>query len=91
MQELLLKVWKQEQCTVIFVTHDVEEAVFLAERICVFKASPGRIFSDRRIPFEQPRKLELKQETRFAEEYKRHLALIGEAMGLVSTKEGPTD
>ena len=43
MQELLTSVWEREKLTVIFVTHDVEEAVFLSDRIFVMASNPGRI------------------------------------------------
>jgi NitT/TauT family transport system ATP-binding protein len=44
--------------TVILVTHDLKEAVFLADRVLVMSSRPGRILADRRIPFERPRRLE---------------------------------
>lgn len=43
MQELLLGIWEKSKCTVIFVTHDVEEAIFLADRIIVLTARPARV------------------------------------------------
>jgi ABC-type nitrate/sulfonate/bicarbonate transport system ATPase subunit len=43
MQELLLKLWDAERKTVLFITHDIEEAILLADRICIMTARPGRI------------------------------------------------
>lgn len=43
MQQLLLDIWKREKTTIIFITHDIEEAIFLSQRIYVMKSHPGRI------------------------------------------------
>lgn len=43
MQQLLLKIWKKEKTTIFFITHDIDEAIFLSQRIYVMKAHPGRI------------------------------------------------
>lgn len=65
MQQLLLKVWDETASTVLFVTHDVEEAIYLADRIFVMSAHPGTIVEDLQVPFDRPRSLELKQRNEF--------------------------
>ena len=55
MQESLLKVWSEFYTTVLFVTHDVDEAVFLADRILVMGAGPGRLVADITVDLSRPR------------------------------------
>ena len=50
MQDLLVKLWREVQATVLFVTHSVEEAVYLGDRVFVMATTPGRIAGDIRIP-----------------------------------------
>ncbi len=59
MQELLLSIWERDQRTVLFVTHDVEEAVFMADRVIVMSRPPGRILADVAIALPRPRSYEL--------------------------------
>jgi ABC-type nitrate/sulfonate/bicarbonate transport system ATPase subunit len=65
MQQLLLKVWDETASTILFVTHDVEEAVYLADRIFIMSAHPGTIVEDVQVPFDRPRDLSLKQRNEF--------------------------
>jgi NitT/TauT family transport system ATP-binding protein len=58
MQELLTRIWQQERTTVLFVTHDVDEALFLADRVLIMSTRPGRIEEDLAVPFERPRTFE---------------------------------
>jgi NitT/TauT family transport system ATP-binding protein len=65
MQQLLLRVWHETASTILFVTHDVEEAIFLADRIFIMSAHPGTIVEDVQVPFDRPRDLDLKQRNEF--------------------------
>ena len=65
MQQLLLKMWEETASTILFVTHDVEEAVYLADRIFIMSAHPGTIIEDVQVPFDRPRDLSLKQRNEF--------------------------
>jgi NitT/TauT family transport system ATP-binding protein len=67
MQQLLLKIWDETACTILFVTHDVEEAVYLADRIFIMSSHPGTIVEDVQVPFDRPRDLELKEKNEFHE------------------------
>ena len=55
LQEELLDLWQRTKLTVIFVTHAIEEAIFLADRVVVMSPGPGRIESDHRITLPRPR------------------------------------
>jgi NitT/TauT family transport system ATP-binding protein len=69
MQELMLRLHAHEGTTVLFVTHDVEEAIYLSSRVLVFSARPGRIVRDLEVPFGQSseRRPELKLTREFTE------------------------
>jgi NitT/TauT family transport system ATP-binding protein len=58
MQELLLSVWQQLRTTVVFVTHDIDEAILLADTIYVMSARPGRLQSRIEVPLGRPRTIE---------------------------------
>jgi len=71
MQQLLLEIWSRIRTTVVFVTHDIDEALFLADRILVMSARPGRIIEDRPLDFARPRDAELVTSPEFTA-LKRH-------------------
>jgi NitT/TauT family transport system ATP-binding protein len=59
MQESLLDIWKKFGTTVVFVTHDVDEAVFLADRVLIMSAAPGRIIEDVTVGLPRPRSTDM--------------------------------
>ncbi len=72
MQQLLLQVWGNSKKTVVFVTHDIDEAILLADRIYVMGARPGRIKEILDVPIERPRSLDVVMEPEFIR-MKRHI------------------
>jgi NitT/TauT family transport system ATP-binding protein len=67
MQAELLKIWAQARKTVVFITHQINEAVYLADRVVVMSARPGQVKSVLPIPFGRPRTLTLKRDPQFLE------------------------
>lgn len=65
MQEMLLAIWERDRKTVLFVTHDIEEAIFLGTRVVVMSARPGRIKADIPVPLPHPRSYKLKTTAEF--------------------------
>jgi NitT/TauT family transport system ATP-binding protein len=56
----LLEVWEQERKTVLFITHDVDEAVFLSDRVYVMSARPGHIIDEVAVGLPRPRRSEVR-------------------------------
>lgn len=81
MQELLLEVWTRIRTTVVFVTHDIDEALFLADRILVMSPRPGRFIEELRLDFPRPRQAELLASPAFAQ-------LKGHCLALLRHEEG---
>lgn len=65
MQELLLDIWRKEKTTIIFITHDIEEAIFLSQRVYVMQKAPGRIVQMFDIPLPVERTSEIKDTEQF--------------------------
>jgi ABC-type nitrate/sulfonate/bicarbonate transport system ATPase subunit len=65
MQDQLSRLWEEKRKTVILVTHDVEEAIYLADRVVVFTPRPGRIQAEVGVDLPRPRSIE----TRFSPEF----------------------
>lgn len=81
LQKQTLEIWERERKTVLFVTHDLEEAILMADRVVVFGANPGRIIHVEPIGFARPRDFgSLRTEPEFAEVWSRLWALLSPQM-----------
>lgn len=65
MQKWLLSIWEKERKSILFITHNIEEALFLSDRIYLLSPRPGKIIKELHIPFPRPRKEELLVEDSF--------------------------
>ena len=72
MQEEVMRLWARTRKTIVFVTHDIEEAVYLGDRVVVLTARPGRIREEVAIDLPRPRELEIKKSAR-VHEYRNHV------------------
>jgi NitT/TauT family transport system ATP-binding protein len=81
MQELLLRIWEESASTILFVTHDVDEAIYLADHIYVLCARPGTIIEDVPVPLGRPRDASMKQQKDFHELQQHVLACLRRAPG----------
>ncbi len=86
MQELLLRVWEQHHQTVLFITHDIEEALLLADRVCVMTARPGRIKKSIDVRIPRPRAIEVTTSSEFNTLRREVLALIREESELAAAQ-----
>jgi NitT/TauT family transport system ATP-binding protein len=84
MQAELLRIWNAARKTVVFVTHQIEEAVYLSDRVVVMSARPGRILADIRIDLPRPRGLEVKRSAEFT-------AYAAQTWKLLSSQPAATD
>jgi NitT/TauT family transport system ATP-binding protein len=78
MQEILTNMWQQFEISVLFVTHDIEEAIFLSDKIYVMTARPGRIKAEIAVPLARPRTAEMTSSLPFMDMVQRLKALIRE-------------
>jgi NitT/TauT family transport system ATP-binding protein len=76
MQAELLRIWNETHKTVLFITHQIDEAVYLSDRVIVMSARPGRIIADVAIDIPRPRGLAVKRTPRFHEYSDQIWALI---------------
>lgn len=65
--QTLQELWLNRKSTVLLVTHDLREAAYLANRICVMSARPGRILEDRQVTFQRPRPIDVTFEAEFVQ------------------------
>ncbi|MDE3077746.1 MAG: ABC transporter ATP-binding protein, partial [Chloroflexota bacterium] len=63
----LLRIWERDRKTILFVTHDIDEAIFLADRVVVMSASPGRILQVLDVDLPRPRSFDVRNAPRFTE------------------------
>ena len=76
MQENLLQIWGEFGITVIFVTHDIDEAVFLADRVVVMSASPGKLIADIKVELPRPRDASMVTSSEYVSTKKKCMDLI---------------
>ncbi len=81
MQELLLDIWQKTPKTILFVTHDIDEALFLGSRVYVMTARPGRLRAEVSVALPRPRTLEITTSEEFVAIKRRVLAMIREEAG----------
>lgn len=86
--QIMQDLWLSKKLTVLLVTHDLREAGFLANRICVMSARPGRILDDRIVDLPRPRTIEMTFEPDFVALNQRLRAMIVEARAATTTATG---
>ena len=89
MQELLVKIWEHSNKTVLFVTHDIDEAIFLGDHVYVMSARPGRMIDRVEVNIERPRNIDIQTSDKFINLKRKVMKLLhGEVqktMGSVKT------
>jgi NitT/TauT family transport system ATP-binding protein len=81
MQVELIRIWTQARKTVIFITHQIDEAIFLSDRVVVMSARPGTIIADITIDLPRPRDLDLKRTPEFVAYEDQIWRLIAKQLG----------
>jgi NitT/TauT family transport system ATP-binding protein len=77
LQDELLRIWEQTRNTIVFITHSIDEALVMADRVLVFTAQPGQIKAVVDVPFERPRSfLQARSDPAFAELFQEIWALL---------------
>ena len=78
MQELLLRIWENSHKTVLFITHDIDEAIFLGDRVYVMTARPGRIKEMVAVDIDRPRSVDVLTSSEFIALKRRIMTLVHE-------------
>jgi NitT/TauT family transport system ATP-binding protein len=91
MGELLLDIWQKTLKTILFVTHDIEEALFLGDRVYVMTARPGRFRAEVSLALPRPRTLEVTTSEEFVDAKRRVLAMIREETAKTMSLGGTED
>lgn len=78
LQEELLRLWQADRRTVLFVTHSLEEAILLGDRILVMSARPGKLVADFKVPFPRPRTAEIRGTAEFADLHEQMWSILRE-------------
>ena len=89
MQEELTRLWERTGKTIVFVTHDIDEAVYLGDRVVVLSARPARIREEVKIDLPRPRSLEVKKSVRCLEYRNRVWDLIRSESAIGAGSSGP--
>ncbi|WP_203075574.1 ABC transporter ATP-binding protein [Falsiroseomonas ponticola] len=82
LQQELLDIWTTQQRTVVYVTHDIEEAILLCDRLVVLSARPARVLAEVKVPLPRPRRLACRQPEEVA-------ALRWHVWNLLAAQDGP--
>ncbi len=88
MQEELLQIWLQARKTVLFVTHQIDEAIYLSDRVVVFSGRPGKVKETIPVDIERPRPLRVKRDARFHAIEDRIWSLIEDDVKADRTRRG---